>query len=66
MKRLIVFFAKLPSGSRITLNCIKAFVTGFVVEIGLKVLNRSSGPAIRRMMPSYPQPPRPILKYQGT
>lgn len=47
-----MFLAKLPSGSIYMLNLIRAFVTGFSVEIGLKVLNSSNGPAMRRMIPS--------------
>jgi hypothetical protein len=44
------------------LNLIIALVTGLGAEIGLKLLNRSKGPAINMMMPNCPKPPNPSLK----
>ena len=58
----MVFFARLPSGSIRMLNLIIALVTGLGAEIGLKLLNRSKGPAINMMMPNCPKPPNPSLK----
>jgi hypothetical protein len=50
VNKLIVFFAKLSFGSTIIFNLIKEFVIGFGVEIGLKLLNNSNGPAINNTM----------------
>ena len=47
------------------LNYIMALVTGLGVEIGLKVLKSSKGPAIKRIIPICPMPPKPNFKNQG-
>jgi hypothetical protein len=52
VNKLIVFFAKLSLGSTMMLSFIKELVTGLGVEIGLKLLNNSRGPAINRTMNS--------------
>lgn len=36
---------------------MSAFLTGFVTEIGLKVLNKRRGPAMRRIIPIMPTTP---------
>lgn len=66
VNKLIVFLAKLSLGSTMIFSLIKEFVTGFGVEIGLKLLNNRRGPAISRTMKSYPKPPSPNFSNQGT
>jgi hypothetical protein len=66
VNKLIVFFAKLSLGSTMMLSLIKEFVTGFGVEIGLKLLNKRRGPAISKTINSCPKPPRPNFSNQGT
>ena len=52
MNKFIVFFAKLSFGSTMMLSFIKELVTGLAVDIGLKLLNNSRGPAINSTMNS--------------
>jgi len=61
-----VFLARLSLGSTMIFNLIKEFVTGFGVDIGLKLLKSRRGPAIRRTINNYPKPPRPSFSNQGT